>query len=87
MRMTSISKLRSMSWGEQAYRDFLDHIGKVGELRHEEGTQESISELKTLMRGRRIEQNSSDLMELSGNLSGELRKLFFMIGKGNRRKI
>ena len=69
MRMTSISKLRSMSWGgEQAFRDFLDHIGMVEELRHEEGMQESISELKTLMRGQRIEQNSSDLMKLSGNL-------------------
>ena len=40
--------------GGQAYRDFLDHIGKVEELRHEEGMQESISELKTLMRGQRI---------------------------------
>ena len=32
--------------GEQAFRDFLDHIGMVEELRHEEGMQESISELK-----------------------------------------
>ena len=42
----------------------------VEELRHEEGMQESISELKTLMRGQRIEQNSSGLMKLSGNLGG-----------------
>ena len=39
-------------------------------LRREEGMQEAISELKTLMRGQRIDQNSSDLMKLSGNLGG-----------------
>ena len=41
--------------GEQAFRDFLDHIGMVEELRHEEGMRESISELKTLMHGQRID--------------------------------
>ena len=46
----------------------------VGELRHEEGMQESISELKTLMRAQRIEQNSSDLMKLPGNLGGGITK-------------
>ena len=68
--------------GEQAYRDLLDHIGTVEELRREEGMQEAISELKTLMRKQRIEQNSSDLMKLSGSIGGELRKLF-MEGKEN----
>ena len=32
--------------GGKAYRDFLGHIGKVEELRHEEGTQVAVSELK-----------------------------------------
>ena len=83
MRMTSISKLRSMSWGgEQAFRDFLDHIGMVEELRYEEGMQESISELKTLMRGQRIEQNSSDLMKLSGNLGERITKTLLYGKKG-----
>ena len=82
MRMTSISKLRSMSWGGQAFRDFLGHIGTVEELRHEKGMQESISELKTLMRGQRIEQNSSDLMKLSGNLGGRITKTLLYGKKG-----
>ena len=82
MRMTSIGKLRSMSWGGQAYRDYLDHIGKVEELRHEEGTQEAISELKTLTRGQRIGGNSSDLLKLPGNLSEGITKSFFMGRKG-----
>ena len=38
-------------------------------LRREEGWRGAISELKTLMRERRIGQNSSDLTRLSGNLS------------------
>ena len=83
MRMTSISKLQSMSWGgEQAFRDFLDHIGMVEELRHEEGMRESISELKTLMRGQRIGQNSTDLMKLSGNLGGRITKILLYGKKG-----
>ena len=83
MRMTSISKLRSMSWGgEQAFRDFLDHIGMVEELRHEEGMQESISELKTLMHGQRIDQNSSNLMKLSGNLGERITKTLLYGKKG-----
>ena len=68
--------------GEQAYRDFLDHIGKVEELRREEGTQEAISELKTLMRGQRIEQNSPDLSKLSGNLGGRITKTLLYGKKG-----
>merc|ERR1712112_36235 len=68
--------------GGQAFRDFLDHIGMVGELRHEEGMQESISELKTLMRGQRIEQNSSNLMKLSGNLGERITKTLLYGKKG-----
>ena len=60
----------------------MDHIGTVEELRHEEGMQESISELKTLMRGQRIEQNSSDLMKLSGNLGGRITKTLLYGKKG-----
>ena len=82
MGMTSVSKLRSMSWVGQAFRDFLDHIGMVEELRHEEGMQESISELKTLMHGQRIEQNSSNIMKLSGNLGERITKTLLYGKKG-----
>merc|ERR1712112_463862 len=63
--------------GEQAFRGFLDHIGVV-----EEGMQESISELKTLMRGQRIDQNSSDLTKLSGNLGERITKTLLYGKKG-----
>ena len=68
--------------GGQAFRDFLDHIGAAGELRNEEGAQESISELKTLMRGQRIDRNSSNLMKLSGNLGERITKTLLYGKKG-----
>ena len=85
MKVTSISKLRTMRWGEQAYREFLDHLGRVEELKHEEGTKEAISEIKTLMQKQRIDQNSSDLMKLSGGLTERITKLFFMENRVNRQ--
>ena len=48
----------------------MDHIGKVEELRREEGMREAISELKTLMRKQRIGKNSSDLTKLPGSIDG-----------------
>ena len=54
----------------------------VEELRHEEGMQESISELKSLMRGQRIEQNSSNIMKLSGNLGERITKTLLYGKKG-----
>ena len=55
----------------------MDRIGKGEELRHEEGTQEAISELKNLMSGQRIWRNSSDLMRLPGNLGGVAKTLLY----------
>ena len=68
-KVTSISKLRTMSWGGQAYREFLDHLGRVEELKHEEGAKEAISEIKTLTRRQRIDRNSPDLAKLPGGLA------------------
>ena len=39
-------QIASNELGGQAYREFLDHLGRVEELKHEEGMKEAISEIK-----------------------------------------
>ena len=38
----------------EALNDFMAHLSRVGELKHEEGAKEAIAELKSLMRGMHI---------------------------------
>ena len=63
--------IRDMGWVE-AYNDAMCHMSKVGGLKHEEGTQDDITELKSLMRGNHIYINSADNSEILGSLSGRI---------------
>ena len=55
--------------GVGAFNDFAKNLGKVGDLKHEEGMKDDIAELKSLIRGQRVESNSADSSEISVSLS------------------
>ena len=54
--------------GVEAFNDFIGRISQVEERKHEEGTQEEITELKPLMRGWQIGHKSSGNLRISGSL-------------------
>ena len=58
--------------GVEAFNGFAERLRQVGELKHEQGTKEAITELKSLMRWHRVENNSARNSEISGSLSGRI---------------
>ena len=66
---------------EVALNDFMGHLSHVGELKHEEGAKEAMSELTSLMRGHHIGRNSAGNLKISGALSGKITKTL-LNGKG-----
>ena len=63
-----------MRWVVEAFKDFVERLSPVGELKREEGPKEAITELKSLMRGQLIGDNSSGNLKMSGSLSGRITK-------------
>ena len=57
-----------------AFNDFMDHLGNMEELKHEEGTKEAIAELESLIHGQRMGSNSPDKPKISGALAGRITK-------------
>ena len=55
----------------------------MGELKHEKGTNEAIAELKSLIRGHRINNNSPGKTNISGPISGRITKALIS-GKGRK---
>ena len=45
----------------------MGHLRQVEELKHEEGTQESITELESLTRGHRVGNNSPGNLKIAGS--------------------
>ena len=64
-----------------AIDDFVDRLCNMGELKHEEGAKEAMSELTSLMRGHHIGRNSAGNLKISGALSGKITKTL-LNGKG-----
>ena len=60
--------------GVGEFNDFMWSVRQVEGLKHEEGTQEAITELESLMRGRRVGNNSSGNLKNSGSLTGRIAK-------------
>ena len=58
--------------GVGAFNDFAEHLGNMGELKREAGTKDSITELKSLIRGKRIAINSADSAEISASLADRI---------------
>ena len=54
----------------------MGHLSQVGDFKREEGTEEAITELKSLSRGYHIENNSADNSKMSGSLLGRIVKTF-----------
>ena len=61
-----IGKSQSLRWGVGAFNDPTWRLSQMEELKHEEGTEEAITELESLMRGQHIVHNSSDNLRISG---------------------
>ena len=57
-----------------------------GESKREEGAQEEVTELKSLMRGQHIEQNSPDSLRISGSLNDRIAKTL-IYGKNKNRQL
>ena len=55
----------------------------MGELKHEEGMRDAITELKSLMHGHHIENNSADNSKISGSMSGRVVETS-LYGKGTK---
>ena len=66
-----------------AFNDFMDHLGNVEELKHDEGLKDAILELESLIRGHRMGRNSADNPKITGPLADRIAKTSIY---GNRRK-
>ena len=54
-RGIAIRELGVCGWvGVGPFNDFTDHLGKMGDLKHEKGMWDSILESKSLIRGKRM---------------------------------
>ena len=73
------AKLLFAIWGVEAFNYFMGHLSQSGELKHEEGMGDSVKELKSLMRGHHIENNSEDNSKISGSLLGRIAKSLLYI--------
>ena len=60
--------------GLEAFNDCTERLSRVGELKRDEGAQEEITELKSLMRGHQLENTSSGSLIISGSSTGGYRK-------------
>ena len=67
----------------EAFNDFMEHLSQSGELKREEGANEAITDLKSLMCGRRIGNNSPGNLKISGALLDRVAKTLIY---GNGRK-
>ena len=67
--------------------DFMDHIGHVGDLKHEKGMKEAVVELKSLINGHRMGSNSAGNSEIPGSLVGRVTKTLIYDKRRNRKQI
>ena len=56
------------------FNDFVDHLRNMEELKHEKGTKDAIVGLKSLIRGRRVNNNSSGKTKIAGSLVDRIGK-------------
>ena len=70
-------------WRGGSLNDSMDRLCNMGELKHEEGMEDAILELKSLIRGQRMGSNPADRPEITGSLAGRIAKTLIY---GNRRK-
>ena len=53
--------------GVEAFNDFVEHLIRLGELKHGQGAKEEIMGLESLMRGRNVGNNSPGNLKMSGS--------------------
>ena len=70
--------------GVSGINDFMEHLSQAEESQREEGENEAIAELKSLMRGHHIGDNSSGNLKMSGSLAERIAETL-IYGKENRR--
>ena len=58
--------------GVEAFTDCMEHLSQVAELKHDEGVGEAITELKSLMRGHHIGNNSAGNLKIPVSSSGRI---------------
>ena len=58
--------IQELGWVD-ALNDFMEHLSQSGELKREEGANEAITDLKSLMCGRRIGNNSPGNLKIAGS--------------------
>ena len=80
-----IRKSQSSGMGGRSFNDSICHLSQVGELKHEEGAQDAITELESLMRGPHIGRNSSDNLRISGYLNDIIATRLY--GKNKNRQL
>ena len=69
-----IQKIDIREMGVEALNDFMGHLSRSVESKHEEGTKEAIKELKSVMRGQHIARNLAGKLKILGPLSGGISK-------------
>ena len=70
--INQIIAIREM--GVESFNDSIGDLGQVRDSEHEEGSQEGITELGSLMRGDHFGRNSSVNLRVSGSLKGRIAK-------------
>ena len=85
-RRTLTSTLQFARWGVEALNGFIGHLSQVEELQCEEGIQEEITQLRSLIRGRPIENNSSGNLRIYGSLNDWVAKTL-IYGKRERKSV
>ena len=69
--------------GVASINDFTEHICQVGELKHEEGVKDAITEVELLMRGHHIGSNSPDGLKMPGSMDDRIAETL-IYGKGRK---
>ena len=73
--------------GVCAFNDSTGRLGQAEELKQEEGTQDAITELKSLMRGRNTGRNSPGNLRISGSLEEGIAETLIYGKNKNRQSI
>ena len=73
-----------MRWWEEAFNDTIWRLSQVEVLKRAEGMQLAITELKSLMHGKHLANNSSGNLRISGSLNGRIPKTLIYGKRANR---
>ena len=74
LRTSLTSANRYSRGGGDEFNDFVDPLGNLGELKHEKGMEEAISELKSLIQGHRVNSYLPTNTGISGALADRITK-------------